>query len=40
VTRDGQTVRLLANIEFPEEMTTVQKVGAEGVGLYRRSFCF
>ena len=40
VTRDGVTVRLLANIEFPEEMTTVQKVGAEGVGLYRSEFLF
>ncbi|UCF67973.1 MAG: phosphoenolpyruvate--protein phosphotransferase [Acidobacteriota bacterium] len=40
VTRDGIELRVAANIEFPEEMTTVRRVGAQGVGLYRSEFLF
>lgn len=40
VTKDGAALQLLANIEFPEEMATVAKVGAGGVGLYRSEFLF
>jgi phosphotransferase system enzyme I (PtsI) len=40
VTRDGRTLRLHANIEFPEEADAAQRSGAEGVGLYRTEFLF
>ena len=39
-TQDGAATRLLANIEFPEEMATVARIGAHGVGLYRSEFLF
>jgi phosphoenolpyruvate-protein phosphotransferase (PTS system enzyme I) len=38
VTRDGRHVRLLANIEFPEEAQSCLENGAEGIGLYRSEF--
>ena len=40
VTRDGKTLRLHANIEFPEEADGALRSGAEGVGLYRTEFLF
>lgn len=40
VTLDGERFRLLANIEFPEEITACVTNGAEGVGLYRTEFLF
>lgn len=40
VTRDGNPVRLLANIELLEELGAVKRYGAEGVGLYRTEFLF
>lgn len=40
VTREGQRVRLLANIELPEEMLAARRLGAEGVGLYRSEFLY
>ncbi len=40
VTRDGKTLRLMANIEFPEEADLAIRSGAEGVGLYRTEFLF
>ncbi len=40
VTQDGTPVTLLANIEFPEEVSYAMQVGAEGVGLYRTEFLF
>jgi len=40
VTRDGRTLRLHANIEFPEEAEAAQRSGAEGIGLYRTEFLF
>lgn len=40
VTRDGKTLSLMANIEFPEESNVALRSGAEGVGLYRTEFLF
>ena len=40
VTRDGKTLLLLANIEFPEEANVALRSGADGVGLYRTEFLF
>jgi phosphotransferase system enzyme I (PtsI) len=39
-TRDGVAVRLLANIEFPEEIPVSLQYGAEGIGLYRTEFLY
>ena len=39
-TTDGHRVRLLANIESPDEVEIALKRGAEGVGLYRTEFLF
>jgi phosphotransferase system enzyme I (PtsI) len=40
ITRDGVRVRLLGNIEFPDEAQIVQQKGGEGVGLYRTEFLY
>jgi len=40
VTTDGRRVSMEANIEFPQEVATVLRYGAEGVGLYRTEFLF
>jgi phosphoenolpyruvate-protein phosphotransferase (PTS system enzyme I) len=40
VTLDGFSVRVLANIELPEEVQLAQKYGADGVGLYRTEFLY
>lgn len=40
ITRDGQYVELLANIELPEDLPAVQQVAAGGIGLYRTEFLF
>ena len=40
VTRDGKALRLLANIEFPEEADLSLRSGADGVGLYRTEFLY
>ena len=40
VTRDGTTVRLMANIELPEDIDAVSRTNANGVGLYRTEFLF
>jgi phosphotransferase system enzyme I (PtsI) len=40
VTRDGVHVRIVGNVEFPEECTTVVDQGGEGVGLYRSEFLY
>jgi len=40
ITRDGIPVELHANIELPDDIKTVQKVAASGVGLYRTEFLF
>lgn len=39
-TPDGYRVRLLGNIEFPEEVAACRKHGAEGIGLYRTEFLY
>jgi phosphoenolpyruvate-protein phosphotransferase (PTS system enzyme I) len=40
VTKDGQKITLLANIEFPSEIPAARRKGAQGVGLYRTEFLF
>jgi phosphoenolpyruvate-protein phosphotransferase (PTS system enzyme I) len=40
ITRDGQKVEISANIEFPEEVSSVKLHGAEGIGLYRTEFFY
>lgn len=40
VTQDGTPITLQVNIEFPEDMTAVKRVGGEGIGLYRTEFLF
>jgi phosphotransferase system enzyme I (PtsI) len=39
-TTDGKVVSLAANIEFPEEITSVLLHGADGVGLYRTEYFY
>lgn len=39
-TKDGTHIKLLANIEFPEEAAVGAAKGAEGVGLYRTEFLY
>lgn len=40
VTLDGQEIRLLANIEFPDEIKSSIEIGAQGVGLYRTEYLY
>ena len=40
LTTDGVSVKLLGNIEFPDEIPSVLKNGGEGVGLYRTEFLY
>lgn len=39
-TTDGHRIELLANIEFPREVTACQARGANGIGLYRTEFLY
>ena len=39
-TLDGRQIHLLANIESNQEVTSLHKFGAEGVGLYRTEFLY
>jgi phosphotransferase system enzyme I (PtsI) len=39
-TTDGKKITLLANLELSNEIPTVKKYGAEGVGLYRTEFLY
>ena len=39
-TEDGERIVLLANIELPQEVPTVKKVNAQGIGLYRTEYLF
>ena len=39
-TRDGHSVSVQANIEFPEDVDDALVHGAEGIGLYRTEFLF
>ncbi len=40
VTLDGHTVSLKGNVEFIEEVPSIKKHGAEGIGLYRTEMLF
>ena len=40
VTRDGVIVKLLGNIEFPDEAALVLEKGGDGIGLYRTEFLY
>jgi phosphoenolpyruvate-protein phosphotransferase (PTS system enzyme I) len=39
-TLDGQRMRLKGNVEFPEEVASINKHGGEGIGLYRTEMLF
>ena len=39
-TLDGQSIQLLANIEFPYEVKQCKERGANGIGLYRTEFLY
>jgi phosphotransferase system enzyme I (PtsI) len=39
-TRDGTRLRLMGNIEFPNEIGACRQLGAEGIGLYRTEFLY
>ncbi len=40
VTRDGERITLLANVELPEDIDATTKLMAEGIGLYRTEYLF
>lgn len=40
VTKDGKSITIEANIEFPSEVSEARRFGAEGVGLYRSEFLY
>jgi phosphoenolpyruvate-protein phosphotransferase (PTS system enzyme I) len=40
VTRDGTAIKLLANIELPEDCAAALEAGASGVGLFRSEYLF
>lgn len=40
VTLDGTPIELLCNIETPRDLELVQRVNADGIGLYRTEFLF
>lgn len=40
VTRSGRRIRLLANIESPDDLPAVRAAGAEGIGLFRSEYLF
>ena len=40
VTLDGTPIELLCNIETPSDLELVQRVNADGIGLYRTEFLF
>jgi len=40
VTRDGITIKLMCNVEFPEELGLAKQVGTDGIGLLRTEFAF
>ncbi len=40
VTRDGEKITMLGNIEFPDEAQMVLQKGGEGIGLYRTEFLY
>jgi len=40
ITRDGQKITLLANVELPEDIQAARRSSAQGVGLYRTEYLF
>jgi len=40
ISRDGRVISVFANIELPEDIAAVKRVGADGVGLYRTEYLF
>ena len=40
ITRDGKAIEVSANIEFPEEVSSVKLHGGHGIGLYRTEFFY
>ncbi|EAU53804.1 phosphoenolpyruvate--protein phosphotransferase [Mariprofundus ferrooxydans] len=40
LSRDGREIKLMANIEFLEELDLADRIGIDGVGLYRSEFLF
>ncbi|RMX08313.1 phosphoenolpyruvate--protein phosphotransferase [Corticibacter populi] len=40
VTRDGETIELLANVELPSDCPAALAAGAQGIGLFRSEFLF
>lgn len=40
VTQDGQQIRLMANMELPEDIALIRKSGAAGIGLFRTELLF
>ena len=40
ITRDGEKIALLGNIEFPDEAEVVLEKGGGGIGLYRTEFLY
>ncbi len=40
ITTDGSHIRMMANIEVPDEVDSVLSHGADGIGLYRSEFLF
>jgi len=40
VTLDGKTIEISANIELPEEVTSIKLYGGQGIGLYRSEFFY
>ncbi|MDO8488737.1 MAG: phosphoenolpyruvate--protein phosphotransferase, partial [Candidatus Omnitrophota bacterium] len=40
VTTDGRVIMINANIEFPDEVSSVKLHGSEGIGLYRTEFFY
>lgn len=40
ITKDGKQILLYANIASPEDLSTVQENGAEGIGLFRSEFLY
>ncbi len=40
ITKDGKYIKLMSNIEIPEEISQVQNVKSKGIGLFRTEFLF
>ena len=40
LSKDGREMKLMANIEFPEELDVAEHIGIDGIGLYRSEFLF